>query len=211
MSGSGKSTLLKIISGLALPDDGRVFIDGEDYTGRTGKVSFMMQDSLLMPWKTVLDNAILPLIISGVKKAEAYERAEKYLEYFGLDACKNLYPAQISGGMAKRVSLLRAYLFSSDILLLDEPFSSLDSLTRISVYEWFLKTVRDLKITTVLVTHDINEAVYLSDKVYIIRGRPAEVALEMKIDVDKQGYRETSANSAFHAAVDSLTTAVFEE
>jgi len=211
MSGSGKSTLLKIISGLTAPDCGSVIIDGEDCSGKTGKVSFMRQDSLLMPWKTVLDNIILPLTISGVKKAEAYRRAEQHLAYFGLEACKKLYPSQISGGMAKRVSLLRAYLFSSDILLLDEPFSSLDTLTRISAYEWFLTTVSDLKMTSVLVTHDINEAVYLSDKVYIIKGRPAEIALEMKIDVEKLGFRETSASSAFHAATDRIAATIFEK
>ena len=211
MSGSGKSTLLKIVSGLTEPDFGSVIISGEDCTGKTGKVSFMRQDSLLMPWKTVLDNIILPLTIGGVKKSEAYRWAEQYLEYFGLESCKNLYPSQISGGMAKRVSLLRAYLFSSDILLLDEPFSSLDTLTRIAVYEWFLTTVRELKMTAVLVTHDINEAVYLSDKVYIIKGRPANIALEMKIDVDKNGYRTTTASSTFHAAVDRLASAIFEE
>ena len=211
MSGSGKSTLLKIVSGLTEPNSGSIIIGGEDCTGKTGKVSFMRQDSLLMPWKTVLDNIILPLTIGGVKKKEAYKRAEQYLEYFGLEACKNLYPSQISGGMAKRVSLLRAYLFSADILLLDEPFSSLDTLTRISVYEWFLTTVRELKMTAVLVTHDINEAVYLSDKVYIIKGRPANIALEMKIDVEKNGYRITTASSAFHAAADRLATAIFEE
>ena len=212
MSGSGKSTLLKVLSGLTAPDSGRVIIGGNDCTGKTGKVSFMRQDSLLMPWKTVIDNIILPLTVSGVKKAEAYRRAEQYLAYFGLESCKKLYPSQISGGMAKRVSLLRAYLFSSNILLLDEPFSSLDTLTRISVYEWFLTTVRDLKMTSVLVTHDINEAVYLSDKVYIIKGRPAEIALEMKIEADKQrGYRTAAASGAFHAVADTLASAIFEE
>ena len=211
MSGSGKSTLLRIISGLTAPDGGSVIIGGEDCTGKTGKVSFMRQDSLLMPWKTVLDNITLPLTINGVKKAEAYRQAEQHLTRFGLEACKKLYPSQISGGMAKRVSLLRAYLFSSDILLLDEPFSSLDTLTRISVYEWFLTTVRELNMMAVLVTHDINEAIYLSDKVYIIKGRPAKIALEMKIDVDKQGYRATSSSSAFHAVADSLASAIFEE
>jgi ABC-type nitrate/sulfonate/bicarbonate transport system ATPase subunit len=211
MSGIGKSTLLKVISGLTAPDNGSVIIGGEDCTGITGKVSFMRQDSLLMPWKTVIDNIILPLTVSGVKKAEAYRRAEQHLAYFGLEACKKLYPSQISGGMARRVSLLRAYLFSSDILLLDEPFSSLDTLTRISVYEWFLTTVRDLKMTSVLVTHDINEAVYLSDKVYIIKGRPAEIASEVKIDADKQGFRETSASSAFHTVADRLASVIFED
>ena len=210
MSGSGKSTLLKIVSGVTAPDSGSVIINGEDCTGQTGKVSFMRQDSLLMPWKTVLDNIILPLTISGIKKREAYRRAEQHLEYFGLESCKKLYPSQISGGMAKRASLLRAYLFSSDILLLDEPFSSLDTLTRISVYEWFSATVRELEMTAVLVTHDITEAVYLSDKVYIIKGRPADIALEMKIAVDKKDYRTTTASSAFHAAADELAAAIFE-
>ena len=211
MSGSGKSTLLKVISGLIVPESGRVMIEGEDCTGKIGKVSFMRQDSLLMPWKTVIDNIILPLIIGGVKKDEAYRKAEQYIAYFGLESCKHLYPSQISGGMAKRVSLLRAYLFSSDILLLDEPFSSLDTLTRITVCEWFLTTVRDLKMTAVLVTHDLEEAVYLSDKVYIIKGRPAEIDFEMRIDFEKQGYRKTAASCEFRGATDRLAASVFED
>ena len=211
MSGSGKTTLLKIISGLTFPDRGSVVVDGEDCTGKTGKVSFMRQDSLLMPWKTVIDNIVLPLTISGVKKAEAYSRAEQYLAYFGLEASKNLYPSQISGGMAKRASLLRAHLFSSAILLLDEPFSSLDTITRISMYEWFMKTVGDLKLTAVLVTHDIHEAVYLSDRVFVIKGRPAKIVYEMKIGLEKLGYRQTSASRDFLAAVEHLGGAIFDE
>ena len=211
MSGSGKTTLLKIISGLTFPDKGRVIVDGEDCTGKTGKVSFMRQDSLLMPWKTVIDNIVLPLTISGVKKAEAYRLADQYLAYFGLEASKNLYPSQISGGMAKRASLLRAHLFSSAILLLDEPFSSLDTITRISIYEWFMTTVRDLKLTSVLVTHDINEAVYLSDRVFVIKGRPATIVYEMKIDLEKLGYRKTSASPDFLAAVEHLDEVIFDE
>ena len=204
MSGSGKSTLLKIISGLVTPDSGHVIIDGEVSTGATEKVSFMRQDSLLMPWKTVLDNIVLPLTINGVKKKEAYRRAEQYLEYFGLEASKNLYPAQISGGMAKRASLLRAHMLSSSILLLDEPFSSLDTITRISIYEWFMATVRDLKLTSVLVTHDVHEAVYLSDRVFVIKGRPAEIVFEMKVDSEKSGYRQTSTSPDFLSAVEQL-------
>jgi len=204
VSGSGKSTLLKIISGLLLPDKGRVKIDGVDNTGKTGKVSFMRQDSLLMPWKTVIDNIILPLTVNGVKKTDAYKRAEEYLADFGLEACKNLYPSQISGGMAKRASLLRAYLFSADVLLLDEPFSSLDAITRIAVYDWFHAKVRELKITALLVTHDINEAVYLSDRVCVLKGRPAEIVFDMRVDVVKQGYHATVADRSFQAAVDCL-------
>ena len=211
MSGSGKTTLLKILSGLTLPDRGRVIIDGEDCTGTVGKVSFMRQDSLLMPWKTVLDNIVLPLTINGVKKAEAYRRADSYLARFGLEASKNLYPAQISGGMAKRASLLRAHLFSSAILLLDEPFSSLDAITRISIYEWFMATVGELKLTSVLVTHDMHEAVYLSDRVFVIKGRPAKIVYEMKIDLEKRDYRQTSASHGFLTAVKGLSEVIFDE
>jgi len=210
-SGSGKSTLLKIISGLELPDGGCILIDGKDCTGKTGHVSFMRQDSLLMPWKTVIDNVTLPLTIGGMRKEDAYAQAEQYLAYFGLEACRNLYPSQISGGMAKRVSLLRAYLFSSSILLLDEPFSSLDTITRISVYEWFLATVRGLSMTSVLVTHDIHEAVYLADRVCVIKGRPATIAFDMMVEVEKQGYRTTSACPTFQASIDHLSKAIFEE
>ena len=210
MSGSGKTTLLKIISGLIFPDTGKLIVDGEDCTGKTGKVSFMRQDSLLMPWKTVIDNIILPLTIGGVRKAEAYRRAEEYLAYFGLEDCKNLYPSQISGGMAKRASLLRAHMFSSAILLLDEPFSSLDTITRISIYEWFMNTVRDLRLTSVLVTHDIHEAVYLSDRVFVIKGRPAKIVYEMAVDIEKHDYRQTSASRNFLNAAEHLGEVIFD-
>ena len=207
-SGSGKSTLLKIISGLVMPDKGSVYIDGADCTGKTGMTSFMLQDSLLFPWKTVLENIILPLIISGMKRERAEAKAREYLEQFGLSGCEKLYPAQISGGMARRVSLLRAYMFSSGILLLDEPFSSLDSITRIAIYEWFRQIVDELSISTLLITHDVSEAVYLADRVHVIKGRPASLSFTLDIDIEKQSYPQSLTSSSFLHSVSTLQEAL---
>ncbi|MGI6129417.1 MAG: ABC transporter ATP-binding protein, partial [bacterium] len=129
-SGSGKSTLFNIISGLHEPDSGRVYIDGQDVTGHTGRVSYMHQKDLLLPWKTILDNVCLPLVIKGSGWSEAKEQAAPYFPAFGLAGFEQHYPAQLSGGMRQRAALLRTYLFASDIMLLDEPFGALDAITR---------------------------------------------------------------------------------
>ena len=139
VSGVGKTTLFNVIAGLIKPDSGKVFLDGRDITNTTGNTSYMLQKDLLLPYKTIIDNVSLPLVIRGEKKSKAREYASKYFEEFGLKGTENKYPHQLSGGMRQRAALLRTYLFSDQVALLDEPFSALDSITKTSMHQWFLK------------------------------------------------------------------------
>ena len=141
VSGGGKTTLFNIIAGLHLPDSGSIWLDGEEITGTPGCVSYMLQKDLLLPYRTILDNVAMPLIIRGVKKKEARAKAKEYFEEFGLLGTEKKYPAQISGGMKQRAALLRTYLFSEKVALLDEPFSALDLLTKQSIHEWYLEVM----------------------------------------------------------------------
>ncbi len=179
VSGGGKTTLFNIISGLLLPDAGHVFLDGEDVTGKPGRISYMLQKDLLFPYRTIEDNVALPLQLRGVKKREARVQARKLFAEFGLAGTEKLWPAQLSGGMRQRVALLRTYLFSQNVALLDEPFSALDTLTKASVHRWYLDVMERIKLSTLFITHDIDEAILLSDRVYLLTdghtGPPMEI------------------------------------
>ena len=174
-SGCGKSTLFNIISGLHEPDSGQVFIDGQNALNRTGRVSYMHQKDLLLPWKTILDNVSVPLVIKGHSWPEARAQAAPHLPNFGLDGFERHYPAQLSGGMRQRAALLRTYLFASDIMLLDEPFGALDAITRRQLQLWLLDTLQKYDTSVLLITHDVEEAVLLSDRIYVLTERPAKV------------------------------------
>ena len=184
-SGSGKSTLFNIISGLLIPDKGKVYIDGEDYTGKTARISYMYQKDLLLPWKKIIDNVSMPLIIKGDKKQEAREKVRKYFELFGLEGFEKKYPFQLSGGMRQRAALMRTYMFSKDIILLDEPFGGLDAITKSKMQNWLLEVLEKLNASILFITHDIEEAVYLSDRIYVLSDRPAKVIEEVNIDIPK--------------------------
>lgn len=167
-SGCGKTTLLKLIAGLEPPNRGQVFIDGIDVTNTPGKVSYMPQDALLLPYKTVLENVTLPLILSGKKKSEAELHTKKYFEEFFISGIENKYPHELSGGMRQRVALLRTYMQGNEILILDEPFSALDNITKAAMHEWYLNVISRFKKTTLLVTHDIEEALLFANTIYIL-------------------------------------------
>ncbi len=167
-SGCGKTTLLKLVAGLESPDSGQIFIDGVDVANTPGKVGYMSQDSLLFPYKTVLENVALPLILSGQKKAEADLRAKKYFADFFISGTENKYPHELSGGMGQRVAFLRTYMQNKDILVLDEPFSALDNITKTAMHKWYLNVINRFKKTTLLVTHDIEEALLFASAVYIL-------------------------------------------
>jgi ABC-type nitrate/sulfonate/bicarbonate transport system ATPase subunit len=184
-SGCGKSTLFNIISGLERPDRGRVLINGEEYNGRTGRVSYMHQKDLLLPWKNILDNVCLPLFIKGNKRKEAHVKAEEYFPDFGLDGFEGKYPNQLSGGMRQRAALLRTYLFADDIMLLDEPFGSLDAITRRKMQDWLLGLFEKLDASILFITHDIDEAIFLSDRIYLLSKRPAVVRKTFDIDIKR--------------------------
>ncbi len=171
VSGSGKSTLLNIIAGLERPDEpdgGRIVLDGRDVTNQKGNVSYMFQKDLLFPYYTILDNVILPLVIGGSDKEGARAKASSLFAQFGLEGTQTQYPAQLSGGMRQRAAFLRTYLTTKEVMLLDEPFSALDMITKNRMHEWYLGTVRKLGLTTLLITHDIEEAILLSDRILIM-------------------------------------------
>lgn len=184
-SGVGKSTLFNVLSGLYLPDSGKVTLNGEDITGKPGKVSYMLQKDLLLPYKTILDNTALPLIIKGEKKKAAREKAAELFDKFGLEGCEKKYPSQLSGGMRQRAALLRTYLSSQGIALLDEPFSALDTLTKSAMHKWYLEIMSEIDLATVFITHDIDEAILLSDRIYIMTGKPGEITSEIIIKEKK--------------------------
>ena len=174
-SGCGKSTLFDIIAGLERPDFGSVTIDDKDFTGKTSRVSYMHQKDLLFPWYSIIKNVSLPLLVKGRSSKEARETAMPYFKTFGLDGFENKYPVQLSGGMRQRAALLRTFLFADDIMLLDEPFGSLDAITRHKMQMWLLEMLEKIKASILFITHDIDEAVFLSDKIYLLSKRPAEV------------------------------------
>ncbi len=180
-SGGGKTTLFNIIAGISNPDTGYVYLDGENITGRSGMVSYMLQKDMLLPYKTVLDNVSLPLVINGMKKKEAREHARPYLKQFGLEGYEDKYPRALSGGMRQRAAFLRTYLFSGKVAILDEPFSALDMLTKTELHSWYMDIMREIKLSTLFITHDIDEAIMLSDRIYILTGKPGTITKEIVI------------------------------
>ena len=185
VSGGGKTTLFNIIAGLNLPDEGSVWLDGEDITGKPGNVSYMLQKDLLLPYRTIVDNVALPLIIRGMKKKEAREIVSPYFQEFGLEGTEKKYPTQLSGGMKQRAALLRTYLFSKKVALLDEPFSALDMLTKQAMHEWYLDVMEKIHLSTIFITHDIDEAILLSDRIYLLTGKPGKITKEIVIKETK--------------------------
>lgn len=196
-SGVGKTTLMNVLSGVDKPDTGRVFLESNDITGTPGQVSYMLQKDLLLPYKTIIDNVSLPLLLSGKKKQDARREAASYLESFGLTGCEKLYPHQLSGGMRQRAALLRTYLVGDNVLLLDEPFSALDAMTKRQMHNWYLRIAAQLGITTLLITHDIDEALTLSDKIYILTGIPGQITRELAVDAPRPRTADFASSEAF--------------
>jgi len=197
ISGVGKTTLFNILSGIETPTKGHVLLNSEDITGKTGRVSYMQQKDLLMPYKTILDNVALPMLIRGYKKKEARETASGYFRDFGIQGTEKKYPTQLSGGMKQRAAFLRAYLFSKEMMLLDEPFSALDTLTKSTMHSWYLEIMSKVKTSTLFITHDIDEAIYLSDRIYVLSGTPGTVTLEVIIDAKRPRDAEFTTSDTF--------------
>ena len=185
VSGGGKTTLFNVISGLLSPDCGQVFLDGRDVTGKPGQVSYMLQKDLLLPYRTIEDNVALPLLLKGMSKSEARRQVSATFEQFGLDGTQKKYPAQLSGGMRQRAALLRTYMFSQDVALLDEPFSALDTLTKSAMHKWYLDVMEKIHLSTLFITHDIDEAILLSDRIYLLSGQPGRITGEIIISQSK--------------------------
>ena len=185
VSGSGKTTLFNILSGLLTPDSGRVLLNGQDITNQLGKISYMLQKDLLLPHKKIMDNVSLPLVLRGMKKSEARAKAQPLFAEFGLEGTQNQYPCQLSGGMRQRAALLRTYLASDGVALLDEPFSALDTITKSSIHRWYLEVMQHIDLSTLFITHDIDEAIILSDRIYILGGSPGQITKEFIIEEKK--------------------------
>jgi NitT/TauT family transport system permease protein len=174
-SGCGKSTLFNILAGLLQPSAGRVLHDGRDVTGRAGLVSYMLQKDLLLPWRTVLDNVVFGLEIQGADRGAARDLARPLLARYGLGSFETHYPASLSGGMRQRAALLRTLLCGRDVMLLDEPFAALDAQTRFRMQQWLLTLWKDFARTILFVTHDVDEAIFLSDEIVVLSPRPGRI------------------------------------
>jgi ABC-type nitrate/sulfonate/bicarbonate transport system ATPase subunit len=187
VSGAGKSTLFNVLSGIYAPDndDGKIYLKGEDVTSSPGKISYMLQKDLLFEYRKVIDNVCLPLILNGMSKKQARAKADPYFKTFGLQGTQMKYPAQLSGGMRQRAALLRTYLSSNGVALLDEPFSALDTITKGKIHKWYLDVMQEINLSTVFITHDIDEAILLSDRIYILSGEPGTISREIELNIPR--------------------------
>ena len=196
-SGCGKSTLLNIVAGLDSADSGTTSVEGTQGSSSLGQVGYMQQKDLLLPWRTVLDNTILGLELAGVPKRQARSRALELTETFGLDGFEGQYPYALSGGMRQRAAFLRTMLMDQEVILLDEPFGALDALTRVQMQEWLLQLWDSLRKTIVLITHDMDEAILLSDRVYVLTPRPGRIATILEVDLPRPRSYEQVTEPAF--------------
>ena len=181
-SGVGKSTLFNLIAGVLKKQSGEIIINGSD--DYIGKVAYMLQKDLLFEHKTIINNVVLPLIIAKIDKKVALEEGRKILKQFNLEKYADKYPKQLSGGMRQRVALIRTYMFKRNIFLLDEAFSALDAITKKELHKWYLNLKKEFNLTTLLITHDIEEAIFLSDRIYILGNKPGEIIGEIKIKIN---------------------------
>ncbi len=209
-SGCGKSTLLGLIAGLDEPSAGSIEIAAGAAAGASG-VAYMPQRDLLLPWRTVMQNATLGAEVGGGDRAQARRRARELLPAFGLDGFENALPHTLSGGMRQRAALLRTVLLGRPLLLLDEPFGALDALTRGQMQEWLLEVWARLAASVLFVTHDVEEAVWLSDRVYVMTRRPGRVKLSVDVDLPRPRERRMRAEPAFAAVEQRLLEALLAE
>lgn len=184
-SGCGKSTIFNMIAGLLKPDDGEILFDGKPLAEPSKLVSYMPQKDLLLPWKKVLDNVILPLKIAGINPQLAITKALALMDIFGLKGFENHFPAQLSGGMRQRAALMRTVLANKEVLLLDEPFGALDAITRFRMQSWLLDIWQHFQSTIIFITHDVEEAIFLSDLIYVMSERPGTIKLAIDIPLPR--------------------------
>ncbi|MGX1192428.1 ABC transporter ATP-binding protein [Metabacillus sp. SLBN-84] len=180
-SGCGKSTLLDIIAGVNSPSVGSVHYRGKDITNQTGHAGYMPQSDVLFPWRTILENVILPLELQGTGKDKARAEALSLFPQFGLEGFEHHYPSMLSGGMRQRANFLRAFLSGRDLLLLDEPFGKLDAMTRLDLQKWFIRICETSGKTALFITHDMDEAIYLSDRIAVFSPRPGRIIEQIPV------------------------------
>ncbi len=207
-SGSGKSTLFNLIVGLLEPDAGEIFLDGQPCTGRAGLFGYMPQRDLLLPWRTVVDNAIIAPQLRGESREHARDKAQAMLSLFGLEEFGESYPAALSGGMRQRAALLRTILTEREVLLLDEPFGALDALTRRELQDWLLGVWHRFGQTVLFITHDVEEALYLGDRVLVLSARPGRVIRSMEVKLPRPRRQGMIAQPQFGRQVAELLEAL---
>lgn len=210
-SGSGKSTLFHIIGGLATPDSGQILLQGKEVTGSKGHISYVPQQPALFPWRTIEDNVILALEVAGVPVKEARVEAKKWLVRAGLGGFETAYPHKLSGGMQQRASFLRGLISQQEVMCLDEPFSALDALTRSDMQHWLLDMWEENKRSVLFITHNIEEALLLSDTVILFSSRPASVLHQVKVPFPRPRREEMVEAPAFIALKRELTQFMREE
>ncbi len=212
-SGVGKSTLFGVLSGLNIPISGEVILDNENIVGKTGKVSYMLQKDLLFPFKTIIDNVSLPYRLKDswkstyslptseriknviFKKSIARKKVAPYFKQFGLDGTEKKYPRELSGGMRQRAAFMRTYFMDKPLMLLDEPFSALDEITKNEMYEWYLDISKQLNLTTIFISHSLDEAITLSNRILVMSGKPGQIIKE--IVIDKSGEKDFATSNKF--------------
>jgi ABC-type nitrate/sulfonate/bicarbonate transport system ATPase subunit len=212
-SGCGKTTLLHVIAGLDVETSGSVAIDGAPVAPRhrAQRFGYMFQKDLLMPWSRVIDNVAMGIQLQGVPAAESRDRASELMDKYGLGGFKRAYPAQLSGGMRQRAALIRTLLVDRPMMLLDEPFGALDALTRSIMQEWLLRVWEQSGKTILFVTHDVEEAVFLSDRVLVMSRRPGRIKLDVRIQLPRPRTRDVLRLPEFADRKNQLLDAIYEE
>ncbi|WP_332634895.1 ABC transporter ATP-binding protein [Halalkalibacter flavus] len=209
-SGCGKSTLFNLITGLDIPEEGEISFDGVNVIGQRGHSSYMMQKDLLFPWKTVLENVLLGPKITRHQTEQLKEEALSLFPLFGLEGYEHHYPGVLSGGMKQRAALLRTFLHKKELMLLDEPFGALDALTREKMHSWLLQIWSQMQRTVLFITHSIDEAIFLSDRIYVLGPRPTEVILEVKVPLPRPRKKEMTVTREYLELKRQLMNALYE-
>ena len=207
-SGSGKSTILNLIAGLLEPDAGEILLDGAPCPQRAGRFGYMPQRDLLLPWRSIAENVIVSQEFGGGDLQRARSRAAELLPLFGLQGFEAAYPASLSGGMRQRAALLRTVLTGREVLLLDEPFGALDALTRSELQNWLMEVWSRLRQTILFVTHDVEEALYLGDRVVVLSQRPGRVLQTLPVRLPRPRGRAVLTQSEFRAQLAELMEAL---
>ncbi len=210
-SGCGKSTLFNIVSGLIRPTEGRVLLDGRDVTGRTGHVGYMLQKDLLLPWRTVTGNIVLGASLHGRTTRRDREEAVALADRYGLGEFGDHYPHALSGGMRQRVALMRTLAFHKDVMLLDEPFGALDSQTRLRMQQWLLEVWADHGRTIAFITHDVDEAIFLSDRVLVMSARPGHIRASFDVTLPRPRGFELLTSDAFTELKREILALIYSE
>lgn len=210
-SGSGKSTLFHLIGGLLQPDSGEIRLDGRVINGERGHIGYMPQQPALFPWRTIEDNVVLDREVNGAPRRESLEEARRWMERAGLAGFEKAYPHTLSGGMQQRAAFVRSLLSPHELMCLDEPFSALDAFTRSEMQAWLLDIWEETRRSVLFVTHHIEEALLLSDTIYVLSGRPSEVLRRIEVPFPRPRREEITESPDFLALRRELTNLMKEE